>query len=161
MDLTCRSSCLNASVVVCLTCNWRESIKYYNEHDSLINNIPLTKKTTLLLWSYSVSHTTDTLFQVEGTITWMLYCVSLGQEPLYKVRHVFDVFLQAPLPGSSWHRVVTKDAFMTPNDTTIGKLGLGFNSHSNVTLWFTATILDGITVKLLPAEKKIKPLVIY
>ena len=26
-------------------------------------------------------------------------------------------------------------------------------SHSNVTLWFTSTLLDGMTVKLTPTEK--------
>ena len=37
-------------------------------------------------------------------------------------------------------------------ETTIGVGGLGFDSHCNATLWFSATLSDGITVNVMQAE---------
>ena len=114
----------------------------------MINDIPFTEKTTLLLLSKIVWQTTDAPFQAQVTLTWILYRVSLGQEALYIVLQGSVVFLHTPLLGSSRHRIDD----LTLNDTMIGGFGLGSNSHFNVTVWFSATSLEGITVKVIPAE---------
>lgn len=77
----------------------------------------------------------------------MLYRVVLGQEEWYAVRQGFGVFLHNPLFGSSSHREESEDA----KNTTIGGGGSGSSSHCNVTLWFSSTVFDGMTLKVMPA----------
>lgn len=80
----------------------------------------------------------------------MLYRVSLGQEALYSVLQGSVVFLHTPLFGSSAHSRTGGDCIR--NIAKIGGYGLGSNSHSNVTIWLTATLFDGITDKVTPTE---------
>lgn len=83
---------------------------------------PSTERTTLLFSKSNKDlHTTDALFQVERTLTWMLYRVLLGQKALYKVRQGLAVFLHTPPLGSSSHRVKGGDVKL--NDTITGKVG--------------------------------------
>lgn len=80
----------------------------------------------------------------------MLYRKSLGQEALYRVRQGSDVFLHNPLFGSSVHR--EKPGVAITKNTIIGGSGSGFSSHCNVTLWFSSTVFDGMTLKVMPAK---------
>lgn len=80
----------------------------------------------------------------------MLYRKSLGQEALYRVRQGFGVFLHNPLFGSSVHREEPEDVIS--KFTTIGGGGSGSSSHCNVTLWFSSTVFDGMTLNVMPAK---------
>ena len=79
----------------------------------------------------------------------MLNSLSVGQDPLYLVRQASAVFLHTPAFGSSVHRFMIGE--FTIKDTALGNVGLGSNSHCNVTVWFSATV-DGMTVKVIPSE---------
>lgn len=81
----------------------------------------------------------------------MLYLVGPAQEALYRVIHGSVVFLHAPSIGSRTH--ISMCCVCILKNTTNGVDSLGSLSHCSVTLWFTATLLDGLTVNLSAAEK--------
>ena len=112
--------------------------------------IPFTVKTTLLLFLERLWQSTDTLFQFEGTMTWIMNRVVLGQEVLNIFTKGSDVFLHSPWLESSVQ--IEEKGDCISKDTMGGEEEFASNSHCSVTLWFTFTLLDGNTVKVVPAE---------
>ena len=73
---------------------------------------------------------------------------------MFRIRHSSAEVLHTPFSGSNEQRTHGLELeFRFSKYTIIGGIGFGSNSHRNVTVWFTATLLDGRTVKATPAEK--------
>ena len=115
-----------------------------------MKTIPFTMKTTLLLFLERLWQSTDTLFQFEGTMTWIMNRVVLGQEALNIFTKGSDVFLHSPWLASSVQ--IEEKGDCISKDTMGGEEDFASNSHCSVTLWLTFTLLDGSTVKVVPAE---------
>lgn len=86
----------------------------------------------------------------------MLYCVVLKQAASYRFIQRYVVFIHSQLFSSS---VQTSETIKEGETNTKATLNGGdryvSSSHSNVTLWFTVTLLDGRTdsLRVMPAEK--------
>lgn len=92
----------------------------------------------------------DAPFQVMGTFTCILNTVSLVQNALYWVKQGSVVFLHEAFFGSNVQRIFR---WLSTNIAMIGGSGFVSNSHCRVTTWLTSTMLDGLTVNVMPAEK--------
>lgn len=86
----------------------------------------------------------------------MLYCVVLKQAASYRFIQRYVVFIHSQLFSSSVQTSETiKEGETNTKDTLNGGDRYVSSSHSNVTLWFTVTLLDGRTdsLRVMPAEK--------